>query len=184
MLRVLTGSAKGRKLSVPPGYEVRPTPEMVRGALFNIIGERVVGCRFLDLFAGTGSVGIEALSRGAAYAAFVESNPKVCNVLQDNLARCKLAASGRVYPLEAVSCLPLLWRDEAPFDLVFLDPPYAGNVFQKFLTQLSRYDIVTAVGLVVVQHFFKSAAEEEVPPYFLQRRKRFGDTVLSFYARS
>lgn len=183
MLRVITGSARGRKLRVPRGYQVRPTPEMVRGALFNIIGEKVVGCRFLDLFAGTGSVGIEALSRGAAYAAFVESNRKVYNILQDNLETCGFASRSRVYPLETIPSLPILLRNESPFDFVFLDPPYAGGFFQKFLTHIPRYDIVSATGVVAVQHFFKTTAEEFYSPYSLKRRKRFGDTVLSFYSR-
>ena len=183
MLRVITGNAKGRKLKVPRGRTVRPTPEIARGALFNILGEISVGCRFLDLFAGTGSVGIEALSRGASYAAFVEVNPNVCKILTQNLEHCGFSLMSHIYPLDAMTVLPILLRAEAPFDIVFLDPPYEGIFSQKRLTQFCRYDIVTQAGLVVAQHFFKSREPENFPPYFLKRRQRFGDTVLSFYCK-
>ncbi|MBI3015748.1 MAG: 16S rRNA (guanine(966)-N(2))-methyltransferase RsmD [Candidatus Tectomicrobia bacterium] len=184
MLRVITGSAKGRKLKVPRGHSVRPTPEIARGALFNILGETVTGSRFLDLFAGSGSIGIEALSRGASYAAFVELNPSVCKILAQNLERCGFTPVSRIYSLDAVAFLPILLRSEAPFDVVFLDPPYEGTFCQKFLTQLPQYDIVTDTGLVVAQHFFKCKELESFSPYHLQRRQRFGDTVLSFFSRS
>jgi len=120
-MRVITGEYKGRRLHVPRGTSVRPTPERVREALFSILGERVDGARVLDLFAGSGALGIEALSRGAARATFVDDDPRAVDAIARNLT--EIGADGEVKRRDA---LAFLAQTQARFDLVFADPPYSS----------------------------------------------------------
>ena len=117
-MRVITGTARGRKLLEPAGMDIRPTADVVKEAVFNIIQFDVEGRRVLDLFAGTGQLGIEALSRGAAECVFVDESAKAVKIVRENLSRCKL--EGRVMQTDAVSYLPRA----GIFDIIFLDPPY------------------------------------------------------------
>src|SRR5437867_231202 len=137
-MRVIGGTDRGRRLAAPRGFSTRPTAGRVREALFDILGPAVAGMRVLDLFAGTGAIGIEALSRGAARAVFVERGRDALRALRANLAALHLSRDrARVVAGDAVATLPALGRSELPFDLVFLDPPYATTV-ARVLEALAR----------------------------------------------
>ena len=131
-MRVITGSARGRKLKTPQGMDVRPTTDSVKEAIFNIIQFDVEGRRVLDLFAGTGQMGIEALSRGAKECVFVDSSRQALNIVKENLKICNL--QGTVISGDAVSYLS---RGES-FDLVFMDPPYDSDLYERCLEALCR----------------------------------------------
>lgn len=178
-MRVIGGTSRGRKLAGPRGLDVRPTADPVKEALFNILAEQVPGAYFLDLFAGTGNVGIEALSRGARQATFVESNPSVVRLLRANLQRCGLAGHADV---RALPVSRFLLQQRAPvYDLVFLDPPYQTQEAEKVLPSLGRDAIIRANGRVVIEHFHKSLLDDQIGYLTLVKTYRYGDTCLSVY---
>jgi 16S rRNA (guanine(966)-N(2))-methyltransferase RsmD len=179
-LRIIAGSARGRKLQVPPGRSVRPTSDRVREALFNILAAEVTGCRFLDLYAGSGAVGIEALSRGAEQVDFVEQVPTALQALQDNLQRTGLGGAARVHPMPVRRALTLLVGECALFDLVFADPPYGEQAERSaLLEQLGGAGLLRSGGRVIVEF---PARRQCTPPATLKllREARYGDTVLVF----
>ncbi|MBI1987743.1 MAG: 16S rRNA (guanine(966)-N(2))-methyltransferase RsmD [Nitrospinae bacterium] len=181
MIRVLAGEARGRWLKTPKGQQVRPTSAKCRAALFNVLGERLRGSSFLDLFAGTGSVGIEALSQGAGRAVFVERDPRVVALLRQNLASCHLSGEWQVIREDVLEALKTLQTQGERFDFIFLDPPYERGWVEKTLRFLAHPPLLLEpMGEVIVQH---SPREVPLPAYGpLQRGvlKRYGDTQLSF----
>ncbi len=180
-MRVIGGSDRGRHLRAPRGLRTRPTADRTRVALFDILGPAVAGMRVLDLFAGTGAVGIEALSRGAARAVFVERDRDALRALRANLAALRLGREqARVVAGDAVAVLPVLEASEAPFDLVFLDPPYAGDLAARALAALARGALLGPGARVVVQHSVRTPLP--VPAGLRPGRepRRFGDTTLTF----
>ncbi|MCS7172608.1 MAG: 16S rRNA (guanine(966)-N(2))-methyltransferase RsmD [Armatimonadetes bacterium] len=168
-----TRAGRGRRIRVPPG--VRPTQERVRDAIFNMLGERVQEARVLDLFAGTGSLGLEALSRGAGEAVFVERDPRAVQVLRENLVRGGWEDRAEVWPSDVFRALRSLGRKGRRFDLVFLDPPYGLGLVGQTLEALRTSGLLVPGATVVAE----SGAREEVPVppgYTAVRDRRYGDT--------
>jgi len=178
-MRVIGGTSRGRRLAGPRGLEVRPTADHVKEALFNILADRMVGARFLDLFAGTGNIGIEALSREARQATFVESNPAVSRLLRANLRRCGFERCADVH-LMPVSRFLKHCREPA-YDIIFLDPPYQTQEAEQVLPSLGRDAIIRPNGVVVVEHFHKSPLDERIGHLALVKTYRYGDTCLSVF---
>ena len=178
-MRIIGGTSRGRRLSSPQSPAIRPTADQVKEALFNILADRIAGARFLDLFAGTGNVGIEALSRGAGHVTFVESSPAAGRLLRANLERCGFdrLADVRLMPVSRF----LKHRRDPAYDIVFLDPPYRTPEAEKVLPSLERDAIIRANGVVVVEHFHKSPLVERVGHLSLVKTYRYGDTCLSVY---
>ena len=179
-VRIIAGSARGRKLLVPRGRSVRPTSDRVREALFNILAGEVAGCRFLDLYAGSGAVGIEALSRGAEHADLVEQDPGSLQALQDNLERTGLQGAALIHPMAVRRALTLLGGEGAVFDLIFADPPYEEREERRAaLEQLGGGGLLRPGGRIVVEF---PARQQLLPPDTLEtlRQARYGDTVLAF----
>lgn len=181
-MRVISGSARKRRLKAPPGRDVRPTADRVKEALFNILVERIDGCLFLDLFAGTGGVGIEALSRGAEKAVFVEKDARVMKVLQDNLRLTGLDVRAETILGEFETGLKKLGSRGQKFDLVFLDPPYGQGLAYITLMGLVKHSLIKPQGLVVVETGRQEVLPAQVVILELYRQVRYGDTLLSFYA--
>lgn len=181
-MRVIGGAERGRRLRAPRGLRTRPTADRVREALFDILGPAIRGMRVLDLFAGTGAVGIEALSRGAARAVFVERDREALRVLRANLAALGLdRARARVVAGDALASLPALGRSEAPFDLVFADPPYAGDLAARARAALAGGGLLAAGARLVVQHFAKSPLTTSAGALRAVETRRFGETALTFF---
>lgn len=180
-MRIIGGAAKKRRLKTPHGTGVRPTAARVREALFNILAPVVPGSRFLDVFAGTGSVGIEALSRGAQEACFIESNPRVLAVLRANLAQAVPGTKTRVIAGDAVRALRRLAREKNSFDIIFMDPPYARGYERKALECVSSGRLLAPGGVCVVETRKGTVPVERVGSLALFRCERYGDTVLTFY---
>jgi len=181
-LRVIAGSAKGHPLKAPRGWVTRPTAARTREALFNILGDLVRGSRFLDLFAGSGAVGIEALSRGAALAVFVERDPRAVRVLRDNLARTRLETRAEVLALDAGAALRLLGRQGRRFELVFMDPPYGNGFPGPLLDLVTGHGLLAPAGLVILETSRHNPLPETAGSLHLVRHRRYGDSVLAFYA--
>jgi 16S rRNA (guanine966-N2)-methyltransferase len=181
-MRVIAGEAKGRKLKMVSGSSTRPIGERVKEALFAILGERVEGARVLDLYAGTGSVGIEALSRGARSAVFVDRQRQAVSTIRDNLAVTGLKDRAQVVSGEALSFLRR--EDLEPFDLVYVAPPQYKGLWSKTLLALDNTDLLAPGALVMVQIHPKEYQELELSSLELVDQRKYGSTMLCFYAES
>jgi len=179
-MRVTGGKGRGRRLIVPSGSRVRPTSAKVKQALFNIIGERVIGASFLDLFSGAGGIGIEALSRGADRVVFVDSSRESLAVIRMNIELSGFASRART-ALSAAETF--LRKPSESYNIIFLDPPYTDDI-QPLLELISYSGLVKPGGIVVAEHFKKQKSPERAGSLELYREARYGDTVLAFYARN
>ena len=178
-MRVITGAARGRKLKEPAGQAIRPTTDQVKEALFNIVQFDVEGRRVLDLFAGTGQLGIEALSRGARECIFVDAAKEAVALVRENLRRSQLEG-GRVVQTEALGYLSGCGR----FDLIFLDPPYdETGLLDKVLQKIMEFDILSEGGIIVCETRRETQLPEAVSPYALGREYRYGKVKLCTYIR-
>jgi len=182
-LRIIGGDRKGLVLASPRGLALRPTSARVREALFDILGAEVAGARFLDLFAGTGAVGIEALSRGAERCLFVEKERAVAAIVRRNLEAGGFGSRGTVLVGSLPAALTRLPRGE-DFDLVFIDPPYEDPLGEELLEILGRTASLSSHGRVILEHRKFRRPPESAGRLHLRRSARYGDTVLSFYGMS
>ena len=176
-IRVIAGSAKGRRLETPAWAGLRPTSDRLRETLFNILAPRVEGARVLDGYAGTGALGIEALSRGAAHATFVEQDPRALKLIGLNLERAGMKSGGNACTIVRGGFVEIAEaHDGPPFDLVLLDPPYDDRALEAAVGAAGR--IVSDDGLVVLEH-----ATRVAPPEGAIRTVKAGDSSLSFYEK-
>jgi 16S rRNA (guanine966-N2)-methyltransferase len=178
-MRITGGTARGTPLLAPKGSETRPTTDRVREAIFSILYSMDADLsRVLDLYAGTGALAIEALSRGAEHADLVERAPAVCAVIRKNLARARMAERGRVHCLDVPRAIERL---EGPYSLVFLDPPYADPKIGDVLSALAASGILAEDGTVVLEHAQGRTPPESVGTLALHSDRRYGDTGVAFY---
>lgn len=179
-MRVITGSARGRRLKELPGLETRPTAAKVKEGVFSAIQFELEGARVLDLFGGTGQLGIEALSRGAAEADFVDQSREAAAVIRENLAFTGLAARGRVHQGDALGYLSSC---RTKYGVIFLDPPYHTELLEKALEKIAGIDISAENGIIICE----SAAEKVLPelpaPYVREREYRYGKIKVTKYRR-
>jgi len=183
-MRVIAGSAKGRRLATLRTLALRPTPDRVREALFDILGDRIAGARVLDLFAGSGAVGLEALSRGARAIVFVEGHQPACRLIDKNLLACGLQDRARVWRADVLKALPLLKAEQQRFELIFLDPPYQSSLVEDTLKELGDGRLLAPDGQVVAEHFFKRILLSQYGVLSRIRQARFGDVALDFYQQA
>jgi 16S rRNA (guanine966-N2)-methyltransferase len=176
-MRVIAGSARSIRLQYPKGVRIRPTSDRVRESLFAALGDEVAGSRFCDLYAGAGTVGIEALSRGAQNAVFVEKNSRCLQALHANLENTHLVETAEVIRRNLPGCIKEVWQKSGPFGIVFADPPYADDP-QPVLLALAEV-MAEAGGLLLLQ--CGSRTDPEAPGFELLRRQEFGDTVVMWY---
>ena len=176
-MRVVSGTARGCKLQPVPGMNTRPTTDRVKENVFNLIQDHVRGAEVLDLFAGTGQLGIEALSRGARSVVFVDESRAAVQLVRTNLAHCRL--QGDVVQGEALGYL----RTCGKFDLIFLDPPYDTGLLDKALANVVQFDILAEGGIIVCE----SRREKELPqlpqPYYLLTERSYGKIKLTLYGK-
>ena len=179
-MRVITGSARGRRLGELKGQETRPTAGKVKEGVFSALQFDIEGRRALDLFAGTGQMGIEALSRGAASCVFVDRRRDAAQLVRDNLAVCGLSDRAQVVCGDAMGYLAAL---RTRFDLIFLDPPYADDVLERAIAHIARFDILAPHGIIVAE----CPAEKPLPalsaPYRIRREYRYGKIKVTVYRR-
>lgn len=184
-MRIIAGLYRGRHLKSPPSLEVRPTPDRLRETLFNILAPVINDTRFLDLCAGSGAVGIEALSRGAAHATFVDRSRKICGLIESNLDLCKVPEDQtEVFNAEANEFLhQAVQRKFQPWNIVYFDPPYKEDYLRvlNFLGSHSA-ELLTSDGRVIAEHHHKNKLPEEIGTLHQTRVVKQGDASLSFYS--
>jgi len=185
-MRIIAGTFRSRQLKSLKGLALRPTSDRLRESLFNVLAERIHGCRFLDLFAGTGAVGIEALSRGAVEAVFIENHPPAASLIQKNLDSLGIRGATRILKLDLLRGLQRLAAEHSPaspsFDIVFLDPPYAaGDEYHRVLTFLGSAPFLAPGALVIAEHRRTVDLPEALGHLERVRVLRQGDASLSFF---
>ncbi|MBI4312061.1 MAG: 16S rRNA (guanine(966)-N(2))-methyltransferase RsmD [Chloroflexi bacterium] len=178
-MRITGGVARGIPLTAPKGASLRPTSDRVRGALFQIVRDAVEGARALDLYAGTGALGIEALSRGAASCDFVEQDGRLCQAIRQNLERAGFSDKGQVHRARVEQALRFL---KGPFQLVLLDPPYALAGAAEIMDGLGRLPLLAQEAVVVLEHGSRDAVQEDYGGLHMKTQRKYGDTSLSVYA--
>ena len=177
---MISGSARGRPLKAVPGNGTRPTADRVKEAMFHMIGPYFDGEHVLDLFAGTGGLGIEALSRGAGQAVFVDIDPKAAETVRANIAAAKVEGA-EVYRSDAMRALKALARRGRSFDLIFLDPPYRMRKADEYLLFMERHGMVREGAKAVIEHDASTAYPETCGRFVLAKRAEYGDTAVSIY---
>lgn len=173
--------AKGHRIKTIKGDSTRPTTDRVKESLFNIIAHYVADADVLDLYAGTGNLGIEALSRGANSAVFVDKSQECYTTIKENLIHTKLADKAKVFQIEAGNAVSKLSSEGRKFDIVFLDPPYSKNLIYETLNIIIKNDIIKSDSIIVAERDKDDDIPEELGPLKLVRNQKYGDTVLSFY---
>jgi 16S rRNA (guanine(966)-N(2))-methyltransferase RsmD len=180
-VRIIAGALKGQQLVTPRGHRTRPTADQVRIALMDSLMPYLPGARFLDLFAGAGGVGLEALSRGATRAVFVESDPSAFDALRRNIGALRLARQTRVVRGDVGRMLAMLAGQGERFEVVFLDPPYGAGLVDTTLARLGDGTVIEPSAIVIAQHFTKQPPAEAAGVLRAFRARRFGETTLTFF---
>lgn len=196
-MRISGGTARGRKVRVQRAFsksdsrdELRPTSAKVRKAIFDILGERILGCIFLDLYAGTGAVGIEALSRGAGSTTLVDDNPVRVKIIRELIDKLGFTAQAEVLRDRAARFLSspttslLRGRAQKTYDVIFIDPPYASGEIEVVLPLIDDRGILSQEGTVIVEHTSKKSLPSDVGSLCLKKSYRYGDTSLTFYRKA
>jgi 16S rRNA (guanine966-N2)-methyltransferase len=179
MPRIIAGSRKKMLLKTPPGKTTRPTADRVKESLFNIISEDISGCCFLDLFAGTGQMGLEAVSRDASFCMFVEKDTKVFKVLCENISKCGF---------ENVECirsdsLAFLDNSKRKYDIIYIDPPYASGIYDRILDKIDKKDLLLQDGKILVEHDFNIEICGNYGILIKYREERYGNTKITFFKK-
>ena len=181
-MRIIAGEYRGRKLGSPRGDALRPTADRLKETLFDILGPAIRGAVVLDVFAGTGSIGLEALSRGAREAVFVESSAAAVRLIRENLERCGIRSGYRLIRQDAFTALRILAKEGFAADFAFLDPPYDWKPYRDLLDLLFDTGIAQADARVVIEHARRSVLPESGRRFARTRVVRQGDHCLSFYS--
>ena len=179
-MRIIAGEAKGRRLFAPGGEETRPTADRIREALFNILAARVPGARVLDLFGGTGALALEALSRGAKSAVFVDAREDACKLIRENLKRTRLQKDARVVRSDY---LDYLSKCREQYDIIFLDPPYAEVFLENSLNRITEIDILHSGGIIIAERPLGKELPWDYPGYTRSRDYQYGRILLTFYRK-
>ncbi|NMB34310.1 MAG: 16S rRNA (guanine(966)-N(2))-methyltransferase RsmD [Clostridium sp.] len=181
ILRVISGTARGHKLKTIKGNNTRPTSDRVKESLFSIIAGIIPNSNVLDLYAGTGSIGIEALSRGARLAYFVDKSRGCYALIKDNLENTKLVDRGYVVLADVFSALNRLGRDGNRFDIIFVDPPYGQGLIEETLKYIENNDIIGSRGIIIAEHDINDNIPAIIGGLKRYRQQKYGDTVMSFF---
>ena len=176
-MRVITGTARGRKLETPTNYDIRPTTDNVKESIFNIIQFDIEGRKVLDLFAGTGQLGIECLSRGAESATFIDENREAIRIIKENLKTCQL--KGTVMQTDALSFV----KNCGKFDLVFIDPPYDSKLYEPVLEAINSVDILSDGGIIVCEARKEKLLPEMNLPYRKRKEYNYGKLKVCIYTK-
>lgn len=180
-MRIISGRLKGKRLVSIRGFGIRPTSDKVKESIFDILGNEFVGSTVLDLFAGTGSLGIEALSRWAKKAVFVDIHPHAIGVIRKNLAYLDLQEYAYVFKRNPLKGLRFLKDRNFCFDLVFLDPPYGKKLVEKVLKRISESGIIRSSTTLVAEHSQTELVTSEIGSLALKDQRRYGRTMVSFF---
>ena len=180
-MRIIAGKAKGHRLKVPRGTVVRPATDLVRGAIFSILETTTSGwAEVLDLFAGSGALGIEALSRGAGWVDFVERKPRCCAIIKQNLEKAKLEAQAHIYCCSVAKAISFLDKE---YSIILIDPPYSNSSIGSLVTQLATSKLVGVGSTVVVTHSSHLPLSSSYAALNLIKERRHGDSCIAVYQK-
>ena len=182
-LRIIAGEAKGFRLSAPKGWAVRPTGDRVKESMFGILGDEVIDAKVLDLFAGTGNLGLECLSRGALKVIFVDKSIQCIKIVSENAQRAKLATATVIFREDSFVAIKKLASNAEVFDLIFCDPPYNQGYVEKLMNSISLANILRMGGTLIVEH-----SKHEIPDchggnFIITRTEQYGETWVSFLTK-
>ena len=179
-MRIIGGELKRKKLIPFRGDLTRPTADRVRESIFNICASKISDANVLDLFAGTGALGLEALSRGAASAVFIDSAPNAVKTIAKNIESCKMADRAKVIKWDILKNLNCLYGKNAIYDLIFMDPPYTENAIEPTLKNLMNSDVVKNGATIIIEHAVSKSIPENIGGYDLTDQRKYGKTLVSF----
>ena len=191
-MRIISGKFKGKRLTSVKSNSVRPTSDRVKESVFGILGDEIISSNFLDLCAGTGNIGLEALSRGAKSVTFLDWSPHCIRAIKSNLSGCGLDLDGekpevKIVRREALNGIAFFARRKARFDFIYFDPPYDSGIHEACLRQIEKNGMLSPSGQVIVERRKERkgdcAAPIVVDELRLKRQERYGDTVIAFYQR-
>lgn len=181
-MRVIAGQFKGKRLKAPPGKNTRPITDMIKESLFNVLGDKVSGSIFLDLFAGSGSVGIEALSRGAEKVIFIDNNAMALKTIKQNISNCRINEGFEIYRNDVFKALEMLNRRERKFDLIYIDPPFTNTkIFDEVMKTIDNISILKQQGLLVIRTHRKLVLTNKLVNLEPYRSNIYGESVLHYY---
>ena len=178
-MRIISGTSRGRRLATQRGQAIRPTSDRAKESIFNILGDDVPGKVVVDLFAGTGNLGIEALSRGAKKVVFVEKGRQALRLIQKNLSTCGMQMSAEIFPGDVSRAIGILHQRGDSFDLILMDPPYRQGLIQATVRKLESQPIYHEDSILVIQHDRRESLPEIAYAWNLIRQRRMGDTLIS-----
>ena len=180
-LRVISGKARGLKLDTPKNQDVRPTTDRVKESLFNMINSYIMDSNILDLFAGTGSLGIECLSRGAKNCVFVDKSKDSINIVRSNVKKARVENESTILNVDFKDAVKRLSTQNQKFDVIFMNPPYYENMFIECLKSIDKFNLLDEDGIIVVEHDTKDLFEDSIGRLNKSREKKYGNTTLTFY---
>lgn len=181
-MRVIAGQAKGKRLKAPPGMNTRPITDMIKEALFNVLGDTVRDSSFLDLFAGSGSVGIEALSRGAKQVVFIDNNSSAVGIIKENIINCGFSKGFSVYRNDVFKALTLFDQRKTKFDLIYVDPPFTiEKIFDQVIYALDQSNILERNGRIILRTQRKKQLTAQLNYLEEYRTNNYGESVLHYY---
>ena len=178
-MRVISGTARGRRLKEPANYDIRPTTDKVKESIFNIIQFEIEGRRILDLFAGTGQLGIEALSRGAASCVFVDESNAAIKIVGENVKSCGFEKQAEILRSDAQSAVARLGK----FDVILLDPPYDTDLLNTVLSKIIEFDILKVNGIILCESRAEAVLPEVTAPYKVRKEYKYGKIKLTLFTR-
>lgn len=183
-MRIIAGAYKGFRLQSFSGKEIRPTSDKIREAIFDIIGSKIVGAEFLDLFAGTGAMGIEAISRGAKEVTFVEIDRKAIAIIKLNLNKIYQNTYSNILRNDYLQAIKLLSLNQKIFDIIFIDPPYNKKYLSKALQEIDKSTIIKKESLIIVQHPIQTEVKEDFTNIFCCKEKKYGSSKITIFSNN
>ncbi|MGL5695053.1 MAG: 16S rRNA (guanine(966)-N(2))-methyltransferase RsmD [Peptostreptococcaceae bacterium] len=180
-MRVISGKARGLKLDTPKNQDVRPTTDRVKESLFNMINPYIRESNILDLFAGTGSLGIECLSRGAKKCVFIDKSKDSIKIVNSNVKKARVENESTVLNVDFKEAVKRLSAKNEKFDVIFMDPPYYENMFIECLKSIDELNLLVQDGIIVVEHDTKEKFDDSIGNLYKSREKKYGNTTITFY---
>ena len=179
-MRIIAGKHRGRRLKAVSGLKTRPTADRVKEAVFSAIDSRLRDCRFLDVFGGTASIALEALSRGAKEAVIIENDSEALKVIRDNVAACKEEKQVRILNKDVITALKILTNEHRCFDVIYIDPPYQAGLYEKILDLLAAGELLAPGGIILCESAKSTSLMLENSIFCIYKERHYGDTKISF----
>lgn len=182
-MRIISGEMRGFKLKAPKGMDTRPTSDKVKESLFSIMGYIESSSEVLDLYSGSGNIGLEFLSRGAESACFIDTDAKAISTIKDNIEKCKVSDRATVYKNDVSRAMEMLANRSKKFDYIFMDPPYKSGLVEKTIDKVAELDLLKDGGLLIAEHERGLVLEDSVGSMKKVDNRRYGDTEITFYRK-